>query len=1072
MNGKPQFSFIMEKSADTSRLPRSSGISRLPKFPISRIPSKPSSSQLPEKYGLSVPRSRLREKPTTSFTQTAQGHTGVGDNPNVPISKNEDRGSSSNVELKESSRDILGNMPDPDPIRQDDKKEENEAGAAGSVDLDSQSSTKSTYAMPHRPRMSLSDRTIETLSQIPPSPSPRRRKSNFYPAERPPSSLSRPASSLSQSRPGTSNGLRPSDFSTPRRPSPTKRPIDTMNGSYSVKQTPNRRSISSFVPRSLTRSQMISHDKAETIPTKLPPVPQLSGNLVAKWPNSQPTKNGYANGSDTTSKMATSHVKSSQSFRNGAGNDQAVKSQFKSKTYAPKSSRQRPPVSNLFPQTPPNANKEKKNIVSVLPQKLATNVTIKSRQPSSMISAVVMPSRTVSASDGPSSLASGTSSLKESPKSSAALRETIAKAKAARRTAMKEQGSQSVAECRVISPNKTVDSNGLFGQADQAQNVLRKRINEARTSGRLNISAMGLAEFPKEINEMYNFERIESDQGAWYESVDLVRVIAADNELEVLEDWIFPDISIEEAKDLDDFCGNTFRGLESLDLHGNRLTMLPVGLRRLERLTTLNLSRNRLTNECLDLLGQIHSLRELRLGKNHLNGELVGLLSACRSLEVLDLHDNAISKISNDLADLLRLRVLIVAGNGLTSLPFQSLQKLPLVELDAARNRLAGTLIPKDIDALPNLKSLNVSSNALTNLQISTVALPSLQVLNVGENRLGALPILTEWKNLITISAGGNQITSIPEGLTSLESLRNLDLARNSLKALDNNIGLMDSLTNLHIANNPLRERRHLTLPIDDLKTELRDRLLPPPEPLSVTSYEQNDNPLCQPLSQDSKPLSKWPVTQSGILDRSGTSLQTLNNIDLEPVLHPTPIRSLILHHNILTHIPPAISLLGATLTSLDLAHNRLSSTTPSNLHPITLPHLTSLSLASNALSSLQPLKSLTAPLLQTLNIAHNRIPSLPALRPQYPCLTIILASENTITNLEIESVRGLAVLDVTGNEITSLRAELGLLEAKGLRDFRVGGNRFRVPRREVVERGSAAVLAWLRGRIVEGNGE
>ena len=62
--------------------------------------------------------------------------------------------------------------------------------------------------------------------------------------------------------------------------------------------------------------------------------------------------------------------------------------------------------------------------------------------------------------------------------------------------------------------------------------------------------------------------------------------------------------------------------------------------------------------------------------------------------------------------------------------------------------------------------------------------------------------------------------------------------------------------------------------------------------------------------------------------------------------------------------------------------------------------------------------------------------------------------------------MKGLHVLDVTGNELGHLEPKLGLLGAEGLRTFLVGGNTFRVPRRDVVEKGTGAVLTYLRGRI------
>jgi hypothetical protein len=85
---------------------------------------------------------------------------------------------------------------------------------------------------------------------------------------------------------------------------------------------------------------------------------------------------------------------------------------------------------------------------------------------------------------------------------------------------------------------------------------------------------------------MYNLESMDR---SWAEAVDLTRFVAADNELELLSDDVFPDIDPREAVDDEDAKGNQFGGLETLDLHGNVIIALPVGLRRLELLTSLNL---------------------------------------------------------------------------------------------------------------------------------------------------------------------------------------------------------------------------------------------------------------------------------------------------------------------------------------------------------------------------------------------------------------------------------------------------------------------------------------------------
>lgn len=1072
----------METAANTSNLPRLSGIPRLPRAVALNVTAKPQSSQLPANFSLTVPRSRLRAVRSKNQVSSSQaGHESELAGQKLPQERENIVSPLEGVDLVSVQHPPPQALPlNPAEgrfIATDHGRREDHSGDSlpKSGEPDAENARRNAFTVPRRPRMSLSDRTIETLSQIPPSPSPRRRKSNFFPVEPPASSSSRPVSSLGQARLG-SNGIQYPEVSTPRRPSPTKCHNEPLNVSQSVKPTAGRRSVSSFAPRSVPRSQTKSYETNDTTPSKLPPVPKLSNDSIAKWSNYHQVETLPKNGGAVDTRNPNSVIRNSQPSKNGTVRDHTSKQLFKNKTYAPKSTKQRTPVSNLFPRPPPHLADDLKRRVATSAKRVSPTLPANPTPASSVSSTPAKQPRTLRPSNGPPPSISGTSIHKDSPKSSAALRETIAKAKAARRTMAKGQGSQPLAGN--VQPNVADEENFLFGGVAEVKKILHKRIDTARTTGKLNISALSLRDFPQEINEMYNLEKIDSDQGEWYESVDLVRLIAADNELESLDDWVFPDVSSQAASDADDdFCGNTFRGLESLDLHGNRLFRLPEGLRHLDRLKTINLSKNRLTNGIFNLLGQVHSIRELRLGENLLDGDPTEFLRDLKSLEVLDLRDNAITDISAGLADLVNLRILIVAGNKINSVPFSCLQSLPLVELDVARNRLNGTLIPQSVDGFPTLRTLDVSSNALTGLlENEATALSSLEVLNVAENRLCSIPDVSKWTELGTLSAGGNRIPAIPEGLTKLEKLRNIDLTRNNLKALDYNIGLMDSLTTLRIANNPLRERRHLTMATEELKAELRNRLIPdePTEPFSPASPQPD-------LPTSSKTSTKWPITPGGILDRSSTSLETVNATDLEPILETNNIKSLLLHHNALAHIPSAIALAQATLTTLDLGYNRLSSSSSYLPSALALPQLTTLSLASNALPSLLPLLNfLTAPRLATLDISHNRLTSLPPLHHAFPALTTVLASENAIEDLEVDAVRGLRVLDVTANEISHLRPELGLLgsssspgeEEEGggnLRELRVGGNRFRVPRREVLERGSAALLAWLREKVVVG---
>lgn len=590
-----------------------------------------------------------------------------------------------------------------------------------------------------RPRPSLSDRTIETLTQIPPSPSPRRRQSNLFPQEVPDGKLSRAGSSLSRSRPSTSHGYHP-PLPSSRPASPTKH--QTRNPAPNL--TPSRRSVSSYAPKSVPPPQKRPDLPSSNTPSRVRPSPSKA----------------------TTTRTANLAGKS---------------------------------VSNTSSNASPTAI-EPSGIVPPVTRAFAGSSHVPARGSSRFPPQKPTPSRGLA----------NRPAEDHTLKSSAALRETIAKAKAAKRTAAKSQG-------------KAAPDNAFEIQVDSGLSILRRKITMALEDGKLNIAALGFKEIPKEVINMSQYGSLES--------VDITRINAADNELETISDEVFPDIDSEAALREDEyFLGLFFGGLESLDLHGNRLLILPKGLRRLDNLATLNLSRNRLKNTHLETIAEIHSLRELRLAENALEGTFPMCLCGLENLELLDLHDNAITGIPEYVEEMRSLCVLNVAGNRLASLDLHALSSIPLTELDVSRNRLSGCLFPSDIIALTNLKSLSVALNALTSLttptSTGTLALPNLQSLDVSFNRIKTLPDLSTCTALITLSAANNQLGCIPEGMPTLQHLRTADLSNNGIKFVDLEVGNMESLTNLNLEGNLLRqgERRLLGLSTGDLKSELRAR--------------------------------------------------------------------------------------------------------------------------------------------------------------------------------------------------------------------------------------------------------
>ncbi|KAK5710850.1 hypothetical protein LTS12_027970, partial [Elasticomyces elasticus] len=474
-------------------------------------------------------------------------------------------------------------------------------------------------------------------------------------------------------------------------------------------------------------------------------------------------------------------------------------------------------------------------------------------------------------------------------KSSNALRESIAKAKAARKAAAQNN--------KKTAPTDPFEVPDPFNQQSKDSNkgLLRKRVEAGRTTGNLNIAAMSLTELPEEVMTMYDFDPESTTD--WYESVDLVKIIAADNELAELPDSAFPDVEVEDI-DLDvNEKGNQFGGLEVLDLHGNLLQSLPMGLRRLHRLHSLNLSNNQLSLNDLQVIWEMDSVRDLKLAKNKLQGSFPSDISRLQNLEVLDLHENSLTGLPDSLGDLHALKTLDVGHNQLVSLPFDALSKLPLKDIRAPKNKLSGTLIPASVQRLESLQNLDVVSNALDRItENEQIDFPNLQALSISINRIKNLPNISTWQALLTLLMEDNSLSEIPPGFIELKHVRNVDFTGNDISRLDERIGLMENLVTFRIANNPLRERKFLSLDTDAIKKNLRNRCEPEVQEVQEVQQDTDDEGSVATqftLAPESPTKTVWQVRPGGVLDRSYTDTQELDVDQIESMSNPQDVRSL-----------------------------------------------------------------------------------------------------------------------------------------------------------------------------------
>lgn len=530
------------------------------------------------------------------------------------------------------------------------------------------------------------------------------------------------------------------------------------------------------------------------------------------------------------------------------------------------------------------------------------------------------------------------------------------------------------------------------------------------------------------------------------------------------------------------------------------------------------------------MISQVTPLRDLKLGGNLLWGTLEPCFSRLINLEILDLHGNNLQALPPSFAELSRLRILNLAENSFESLPFGTLSKLPLTELIARKNKLTGTLVEEGVEVLPALQNLDVSSNQLTSIARpnAILAMPSLTQLCVSMNRIQTLPDVSSWFELITLTADENSINAFPDGFSSLQKLKSVDLSSNDIRVVPAEISRMDNLGMLRLSGNPLRDKKFVSASIEEIKDILASRLSPPPT--SMTDYEQNDGPIAEALtSNEASPLgaafdgetataqedqenqhtedertdtedfatpptsapvsptrarassasTTWQVRPGGILDRSSTKSSSLHPVTCSKLANSNHIREVQLHHNLFSALPDSLSFFADTLVSLSLAHNQLvGETYLGSGEGLDFPALKELNLSSNHITSLSPLVDFFhAPGLEKLDVSVNRIASLPSsadkekggmlLKEAFPNLAVLLVGNNHLAELDPESIRGLRVFDATNNDIAHLNPRIGLLGGTGgLERLDVTGNRFRVPRWNVLERGTQATLRWLRGRV------
>ncbi|CAK4661873.1 unnamed protein product [Aphanomyces euteiches] len=257
---------------------------------------------------------------------------------------------------------------------------------------------------------------------------------------------------------------------------------------------------------------------------------------------------------------------------------------------------------------------------------------------------------------------------------------------------------------------------------------------------------------------------------------------------------------------------SNLRFITTLDLSKNRLTSLRGCLKHNESLKFLDLRQNRLVVfpelpfECV--------LDTLFLGFNQLNTiNEASLLRAQNHLTILDLRDNKLTALSEKVCLLHQLKTLDLTNNDLSDLPPGYLPKLYHILTDGNSMRsIRRTVLSGGSEPLKKyLRTRGAPPPGVNSLEAEPdefEATPSgstdLSYLLRGATASGNLD-LSERRSVKELDVRNNVLQSVPQNIEHLKLMHTLLLSFNRISNLDNvNWGRMSQLSILSVADNKL----------------------------------------------------------------------------------------------------------------------------------------------------------------------------------------------------------------------------------------------------------------------------
>lgn len=591
--------------------------------------------------------------------------------------------------------------------------------------------------------------------------------------------------------------------------------------------------------------------------------------------------------------------------------------------------------------------------------------------------------------------------------------------------------------------------------SQKSRTAIVNALKRAQQTGAFSLADQNLTQFPAELCKIAELDLEQK----WWEINPVTKIDLSNNKI----NQIPPEI----VQLLD---------LGSLRMANNKLTDLPDELFLLKSLKLLDLTHNSLT-VIPESICNAEGLVELNVSDNQLKSLPMGL-SACRHLEKIDASQNFISSLPVDFSALRKLKFLNLSQNKLTAIP-QSIGKLTeLDQLLLAKNQIKD--IPENsLSCLPKIKLLDLKENKLqyfTEFPRST----AFDSIFLGFNLLTHLDNFENSPNLTVLDVKNNKLTGLQSSIYNLKNLKTLDVSNNDLSDIPSEIGFMKVLVRIHVEGNPLKCIRSSVKSsgAEGLKKFLRDRAggnqplpedaIEKPKQYDVWNQYIRDFLSGKELIMIGQPIGMIPdqfcdLTNLLTLDLSNSGIREINP-NLAKLQNLTKLR---LNDNKIDYLDPGLFYQLLELEQLELRGNCLDSLFDGaeRYMDIPIPKIAYLDLSNNRFKSLPPILARFTQ-LRALVMAYNQINSLDAIcTPNLKVLDTLDFSNNKIAEVP-ENIMALAKLEnlnLENNSLDKLPTFLGFLPS--LKSVKLMGNKLKIIKRDVLEKGGKQMVEYLRER-------